>query len=193
MKTISTIFLFSLIFAGSATAQHANIGIKGGLNAFEIVNSNNSKVDTNLGFHAGLIGHFHASDQFALQPEIYYSVQGGQFNLAGSEVKLNLNYLNVPILLQYMFDNGFRLQAGPQAGFLISANSRVNNTETDVKNNYEDIDLGLVAGLSYVNPETDFGIDFRYNHGMSNINKTGTIDAYNRGFQVGLFYLFNHN
>ncbi|MFN2396877.1 MAG: hypothetical protein ABR597_14450, partial [Bacteroidales bacterium] len=66
-------------------------------------------------------------------------------------------------------------------------------TTVNVKDNYETIDFGIGVGMSYVNPATDFGYDIRYNHGLTNINKTGTSTNYNRGFQVGVFYLINHN
>jgi hypothetical protein len=54
------------------------------------------------------------------------------------------------------------------------------------------IDLGVGIGLSYVVPSTGFGFDVRYNHGLSNINKTDAIKSYNRGAQFGLFYIFGH-
>jgi Outer membrane protein beta-barrel domain len=188
---ISTLFAVLLI-SSTAIAQHTNIGIKGGLNAYSLNADNGANFDTKVSFHVGLIGHIHLSTQFALQPELVYSVQGTQYTVAGENVKLNLNYVNVPLLLQYMFDNGFRLQAGPQLGILASAKSEVNNTNADVKDDFENIDLGLSVGASYVNPKSNFGIDIRYNHGLSNINKSGTTDYFNRGLQAGVFYLFKH-
>jgi hypothetical protein len=92
-----------------------------------------------------------------------------------------------------MFDNGFRIQAGPQLGLLISAKSKNNNDITDIKDNYKPIDLGLSVGASYVVPSTGFGIDARYNFGLSNINKNGTVNSTNRGVQFGVFYIFGHN
>lgn len=192
MKLIITTVLSVFLLAGTATAQHTNIGIKGGLNAYTIKNDNNSNVDTKVSFHLGLIGHIHISNQFALQPELVYSVQGAQYTVAGTDVKLNLNYVNVPLLFQYMFDNGFRLQAGPQLGILASAKSKVNDNDTDVKDDFEPIDLGLAIGASYVNPSSNFGVDIRYNAGLSNINKNGNVDSFNRGLQAGVFYLFKH-
>ena len=190
MKTILlTLFAFLLI-SGAAMAQMPNIGIKGGVNAYTIKGDNNPNFDNKLGFHLGLLGHIHLSDQFALQPELVYSVQGAQFSVAGEDVKLNLNYVNVPVLFQYMFDNGFRLQAGPQLGILASAKTDLN--DTNLKDDFENIDLGLGLGASYVNPETNFGIDLRYNLGLSNINKNGNTNYYNRGIQAGIFYLFKH-
>lgn len=91
-----------------------------------------------------------------------------------------------------MFDNGFRLQAGPQIGFLTSAKSEVNNNDTDVKDSFEKIDVGLTLGVSYVNPISNFGVDVRYSAGLSNINKSTNVETFNRGFQVGVFYLFKH-
>ncbi len=192
MKLITTTVLFVFLMAGVATAQHANIGIKGGLNAYTVSNDNNSDNDFKLGFNLGLLGHFHITDQFALQPEIVFSTQGAKFTEAGTDFNLNLNYINIPVLLQYMFDNGFRLQAGPQVGILASANLEANNNSLDVSEDFESLDLGLSVGFSYVNPESNFGYDLRYNHGLSNINASNNVNAYNRGIQLGVFYLFNH-
>ncbi len=180
MKLITTTVLSCLLFIGVTSAQHINIGVKGGLNAYTITNGFVLDNDLKLGMHLGLIGHVHLVDPIALQPEIVFSMQGSE--------NIDLNYINVPLIFQYMYDNGFRIQAGPQIGVLVSAK----NQDTDVKDNYESIDLALGVGLSYVNPATDFGVDVRYNHGLSNINKSDASKVYNRGFQVGVFYLFNH-
>lgn len=187
------ILIFALVFSmGSSYAQHANIGIKAGLNVYNVVNENQDRLDPKAGLHLGFLGHIHITDQFAIQPELVFSMQGAKYSPAGVDTDLNLNYINVPVMFQYMFDNGFRLQAGPQAGFLISAKAKVGNNETNVKGSYNEIDLGLGIGVGYINPSTDFGFDFRYNHGLTQINDGGTVDSYNRGFQLGVFYLFNH-
>jgi hypothetical protein len=192
MKFFLSAITILLLNFGTSNAQHTNIGIKGGLNVYNIVNENKAKLDAKPSFHLGLLAHIHLADQFAIQPELVFSVQGATYEPAGIKTNLNLNYLNIPIMFQYMFDNGFRLQAGPQAGFLLSAKAKVGNTETDVKNGYENLDLGMGIGVGYINPSTDFGIDFRYNHGLTQINSAGPVDSFNRGFQLGVFYLFNH-
>lgn len=183
----------ALAMSTPAFAQHVNVGIKGGLNVYNVSNDENDNADPRIGLHAGLLGHIHLSDQFALQPELVYSAQGSQFTVGGSDFKLNLHYVNVPLLLQYMFDNGFRIEAGPQLGLLIAANSSVGNLETDVKDDFENTDIGIGMGLSYVNPSTGFGVGARYNHGLTNINANGAVSSYNRGFQLGVFYLFKHS
>jgi len=192
MKQIITTVFFLFLFVGVATAQHFNIGVKGGINAYTTAQENISKVEPKLGLHLGLMGHAHLSRQFALQPELVFSMQGSRYTASGNDVNLSLNYINIPLLLQYMYDNGFRLQAGPQIGILASAKAKTNNTTVDVKDDLQTLDIGLGVGMSYVNPATDFGFDVRYNHGLSNINKNKTSGNYNRGFQVGVFYLINH-
>lgn len=192
MKFFLVGIIASLMISTTAYSQHINLGIKAGLNGYNIVNDNNLEADSKIGFHVGLIGHGHLSDKWAVQPELVFSVQGSRYNFNGNDAHLNLNYINVPVLLQYMFDNGFRLQAGPQVGVLISAKTDIDNSETDVKNGYETIDLGLSVGASYINPSSNFGFDARYNYGLNNINSNSTYNSHNRGYQVGIFYLFKH-
>lgn len=184
--------LAAIMIMGTATAQHNNFGIKGGLNVYSIYSDNNAPTDSKVGFHLGLISHIHLANQFALQPELIFSTQGAQSTNNGITTKLNLNYVNVPLLFQYMYDNGFRLQAGPQLGFLVNAKSETNNTSTDVKNNLKGFEVAFGIGASYVHPPTGFGVDARYNFGLNNINDSSSVNSYNRGLQVGVFYLFKH-
>jgi hypothetical protein len=176
---------------GNSPAGHVNIGIKGGVNVYNINNDDNTKYGQRTGYNFGLLGHIHFNSQFAVQPEIVFSTQGATID--NGNTKYNLDYINVPVLFQYMFDNGFRLQAGPQVGFLISAKSKSNNDITDFKNDFNPIDFGVSIGASYVVPSTGFGIDARYNLGLSNINKNSSVNSTNRGIQLGVFYIFGHN
>lgn len=187
---IAVITAAIMVTATTVKAQHSNIGIKGGLNLYNLANENSNTGESIVGFHLGLISHVHLSDEFALQPEIVLSTQGSEFD---SKRNLNLSYINVPLLLQYMFDNGFRLQAGPQIGFLVDAKTEVANTDFDHQDDFETIEVGAGFGIGYVNPNSNFGIDARYNLGLSDINKNSPVVSYNRGYQLGVFYLFNHN
>lgn len=187
------LFLIVMLFSTSIWAQHVNLGVKGGLNLYTIHNDNGSKYDTKASLHIGLLAHIHLEKQLAVQPELLFSAQGAKYKTESSEVNLKLNYLNIPVLLQYMFDNGFRLEAGPQVGFLISAKSEAGSVSVDIKNSIKPVDLGLAFGLSYIKPTTGLGIDLRYNLGLSNINENGTVKSMNRGFQIGILYQFSHH
>jgi hypothetical protein len=197
MKFLIGLFT-AILITGIASAQHGNspsghvnLGIKAGANVYNIHNDDNTKYGQRTGYNFGLLGHIHFNSQFAVQPEIVFSTQGATID--NGNTKYNLDYINVPVLFQYMFDNGFRLQAGPQVGFLISAKSKSNNNITDFKNDFNPIDFGVSIGASYVVPSTGFGIDARYNFGLSNINKNSSVNSTNRGIQLGLFYIFGHN
>lgn len=182
--SIITIMVFA---AGTVTAQHTNFGVKGGLNSYNINTDNGSSFDSKIGLHVGLLGHIHLKDQYAFQPELVYSMQGAK----SGNTDFKLDYINVPLLVQYMFDNGFRIQAGPQLGLLVNANAE-NGSSTDISDDFKSIDLGLSVGASYVHPPTGFGIDARYNLGLSDISENSNIKSTNQGVQVGLFYLFGH-
>lgn len=173
---------------GTANAQNINIGTKIGLNSYSINNESGSEFDSKIGLHAGLFGHIHLNRQLGFQPEIVYSMQGAK---SGS-TNMNLDYINVPLLLQYMFDNGFRIQAGPQLGFLVRAKADENNTTLDIKDEFNTIDAGLSLGASYIHTPSSFGIDARYNLGISDISENSTIQSNSRGLQIGIFYLFDH-
>lgn len=198
MKLLFTL-LTAIMITGVAVAQHGNtqagkvsIGLKGGLNVYNIHNDNDVKYDTKIGYHFGLLGHIHINLNFGIQPEIVYSTQGAKRTFENVTTSYNLDYINVPVLFQYMFDNGLRLQAGPQVEFLINAKAKNDIATTDIKDDLKSIDLALSVGASYVFPPTGFGVDARYNLGLSDINETGDVKSTNRGFQVGLFYIFSH-
>jgi hypothetical protein len=193
MKIYLTLAFAGILMTGAATAQHVNIGLKAGANFYNVNNDPGPEYDGKTGFHAGLLGHIHLAPQLALQPEIVYSSQGAKYrNGSGVEEKYDLDYINVPVLLQYMFDNGFRLQAGPQVGFLLSAKTEAAGVEIDFKDETKTVDFGIGAGAGYVHVPSGFGVDVRYNLGLSNINEDDVVKSYNRGFQVGVFYLFKH-
>jgi Outer membrane protein beta-barrel domain len=192
MKKYVTVAMAAILISVTANAQHVNIGVKAGLNVYNIHDDNPSEYNPKNGFNAGLIGHIHLAKQLALQPEIVYSGQGAKYTTSNVETTIKMDYINVPVLLQYMFDNGFRLQAGPQVGFLVNAKSETNNVTTDFKSNLKSVDFSLGMGAGYVFVPTGFGVDARYNLGLSDISTSSLVKSTNRGFQIGVFYLFDH-
>lgn len=200
MKKVNLLgFALGLLLAGQVQAQGVHLGLKAGVNAFNTVvadrNSGNKVWNTGYkpGFHVGGLAHIHLSPRWAVQPELVYSGQGGMQKDGGVETKWNLNYLNVPILAQYMFGDGFRIQAGPQLGFLTSAKMLRENNVINITNNYNTIDAGLTAGLSYIG-YNGLGVDARWVFGLTDINKgAGANYTRNNGAQVGIFYLLGYH
>jgi len=62
----------------------------------------------------------------------------------------------------------------------------------EIKVDWNVIDFAISAGLSYVHPPTGFGIDARYNLGLANLNKEGSVNSTNSVAQIGVFYLLGH-
>lgn len=192
MKKITLAFM-ALSICTTLLAQPPKFGIKGGINLANL-KSDEGKFNNRLGFNAGLISHIHISPEWAVQPEVVYSSQGAKYTLDnGEEHDLHLNYVNVPVVVQYMFNNGFRLQTGPQVGFLVNTKDKYAGQETEffTSSDFKDIDASWTFGLGYLS-ETGFGIDGRYNLGLTNINDFGTANLKNNVFQVGLFYMFDN-
>lgn len=186
MKRIIFLAVMVLLISG-AYAQHVEYGIKGGVN-FSNINDDaaDNNADGKTGFHLGGLAHIHVTRAFAIQPEIVYSTQGAKYGNA----KLKLNYINVPVLAQYMFANGFRLQTGPQLGILTTSEWENGDTETDV-DNLSNADFSWSFGAGYIG-RNGLGIDARYNLGLTDVSKSNTTDLQNRVWQIGLFYQFSH-
>lgn len=191
-KIYSVLAIGAIMISGNSIAQHVNFGVKGGLNLYKISNDDNSKYETKAGIHLGVLGHIHLDKSIAVQPELVYSSQGAKYTAGGTDYILKLGYINVPVMLQYMFNNGFRLEAGPQVGFLISAKSEADNKTVDVKSGYKSVDFAVGLGVGYIKPSTGLGAGLRYNAGLSNINDDNSVKTTNSGFQLSLFYQFKH-
>lgn len=187
MKKIS-ILIASLFLLFNANAQKAHIGVKGGVNISSLHYSNNTTSDSKVGLNLGMLAHIHASTRWAVQPELLYSLEGSSYKLIPEgTAHTNLNYLNIPVLLQYMFDNGFRLEGGPQLGFLLSAKTKSGNV-TVTSTSFQSTAVSIPLGVGYL-ASSGLGLDARYVFGLSNINanKNGpTIQS--NVFQLGIFY-----
>ncbi|HET7896815.1 MAG TPA: porin family protein, partial [Flavisolibacter sp.] len=125
-----------------AAQTDPKFGIKGGLNLSTLNYANGTNTDWRSGFHLGFLSHVHITPAFSLQPEIYYSSQGTkQPYTDGNTLNLDLRYINLPVLAQYNFHNGLRLQGGPQVGFLVGVSDEVKGVE---QNAYSTADFNTV-------------------------------------------------
>ncbi|MEO5564257.1 MAG: porin family protein [Chitinophagaceae bacterium] len=177
-----------LLLVTTLFAQHSNVhfGIKAGAN-FASMKNGEINTDSKAGLNVGGLAHIHLSKTFAIQPEVVFSMQGGTHENGD---KNKFNYLNVPVLAQYMFGEGFRVQTGPQLGLLLSAKNEINGVEVDIDDLLKKSDFGWAFGASYITKQ-GIGIDGRYNLGITSISKND-FELKNRVWQVGLFYQFKH-
>jgi hypothetical protein len=191
-KTLLLTITGILFFVIKSESQSTEFGLRGGLNLSDIHATETNSLNTRASVFIGGLAHIHLSKTFAIQPELDYSCQGATQNTDGGDVTWRLNYVNVPVLLQYMFDNGFRIQTGPQLGLLASAKRKAGGNINDIGNNFTTGDFSWSLGAGYLT-QSGLGFDVRYNLGINNINNTGSADKMqNRVFQAGLFYQFKH-
>ncbi len=189
-----------LAFATTTYAQKpdARFGLKTGLNVSSL--TNDVYAGTRTGFHLGAVTEVFISNKFSIQPELMYSAQGSTAGL--NSVVLKLNYLNIPVMAKYYITNGFSIQAGPQFGLNVKSEMEINNngrkTIADLQNIIQTVDFGLNFGLGY---QLQAGVffDARYNFGLTNVNKNGSINgtdvkfssnSKNEVFQLSVGYKF---
>jgi hypothetical protein len=195
MKKIS-LFVTALAISQFMFAQGVQFGIKGGVNIASLNDEDrvpDAQVKSRLGFHVGGLAHIHLSDKWALQPEVTYSKEGADYDFPSYTGKTDLNYINVPVLVQYMMGSGFRLETGPQIGFLTSAKYENASNSESIKDDVSKTNFSWGLGLGYIT-KSGFGVDARFNLGLSNLYKDGVYpgqEAKSRVGQIGVFYQFN--
>lgn len=186
MKKIVSITVITVLTIVSINAQDVKFGAKAGLNLAFITGDDSEDLDPNTDFHLGVMAEFKISDKFSLQPELVYSGQGADTNIA-SEGSISLNYLNLPLIGKYYVTERLSLEAGPQIGVLLSTKGGT----VDYKELLKPIDYGVNFGVGY---KLDNGLNFtaRYNLGLSNINDVdGFSDKNSNGvFQLSVGYFF---
>lgn len=190
MKKIILSTLLVLAF-GFTYAQKAQFGIKGGLNSSNF-SGDTEGVDfkSRIGFNVGAFAAIELSEKITLQPEILFSTQGAEAQNGEAEyngdfytgdVKFNLSYINIPVMFKYYVADKFNLEAGPQIGFLTSAETSTKldgfsqTVDQDAKDYFESVDFGFNVGAGYdFTKNVSAGI--RYNIGLSNVFKTESGD-----------------
>lgn len=174
------ILLFVIMMASfTAGAQEKvfRFGPKAGLNVSDI--SGSIDVATRLGFHAGMQFNIRLNNHWRLQPEMYFSMQGGRMpdNVIDKQSE-KYNYLAFPVLVQYRFTKRFFVEAGPQAGILVNGRMRT-YTHTDgstYDSRHENtFDFLIAAGAGYQFNER-FGINVRYNQGITGIRRSANAE-----------------
>lgn len=182
-KTILTFVLAVAAFCSFAQAQFS-VGLKGGLNFANLdVSDVEATYKNRTGYHLGAFTLIKFAN-FGIQPEIIFSEQGSKVkDPTLGDFESNFSYVNVPIILKLYTVAGINLQAGPQFGFLTSAEVDGNNFKDQLKNS--DTSLALGAGW-----DLPFGltIDARYNLGLKNVSDQSAYDIKNQVWQVSLGY-----
>lgn len=196
MKKFS-LLLMGMVVAQLLLAQHVQFGLKGGLNVSSANDEDlvqDEKVTPVIGYHLGGLAHIHLSPNWALQPEVVYSKEGARVEHPNYNATTELKYLNIPVLAQYMTENGFRIETGPQVGLLLDHKYETPEGIEGEKHDASKANVSWAFGLGYLT-RSGLGIDARFNLGLTNQYKEGLYggaEARGRVGQLGLFYQFGN-
>lgn len=168
MKKIACLLLLFVAFQVNAQVFHFIPKI--GLN---FANMTNMEGSMKPGLNIGVAGEVMMTDNFAIEPGVFYSMQGTKGDVGSSTVKYKNDYLNIPILFKGYVYEGFNLFAGPQLGFKVSSKLKASESGTSVSTDvasdwFKTFDFSIAIGAGYQSP---MGLIFSlsYNIGLTNV------------------------
>lgn len=168
-----SLLLLLLFVAFQVSAQEFHFIPKIGLNMANITNSDGSMKP---GLNIGVAGEVMMTERFAIEPGVFYSMQGTKDKESGTTMKIKNDYLNIPVLFKGYVYEGFNLFAGPQLGFKVSSKIKASQSGTSVSTSegsdlFKTVDFSIVLGAGYQSP-MGFLVFLNYNIGLTNtINK----------------------
>jgi len=189
MKIKLSAILVTLLLANAAMAQFT-LGVKAGANIFK-VDGQSFKDQFDYGYHLGGFANFGIGGRFSLQPEVlfnqYQTKRDTSFsniyqNVFSNSTNVKLNYLSIPLLLNYKLGSLISLQAGPMFSILMDQNkSLLQNGEDAFKKG----DFSMLGGAQLSLGKIK--LNGRYVVGLNNINDIDNQDKWkNQGWQLSL-------
>jgi hypothetical protein len=165
-----------LFFAAAAQAQ-VNLGVKGGTTISKI-DGKSFKDEFRYGYHLGGFVELGFGGKLSLQPEVLFNQYQTRVDTAFRAVYQNvslvkLNYLSIPVILNYKLGNAISLQAGPQFGVLMNKD---NNVFENSKQAFQDGDFSLLGGVQL--NVSKFLVSGRYVVGLNNLNEIDNRDQW---------------
>jgi hypothetical protein len=181
--------LLCICFPIAVFSQDIRFGAKGGLNLSDVVLNNVVNPDleaeyrTKLGPHAGFFLRVEFDELWSFAPELLYSQKG----VIAVDTKIHLNYVTIPLLVKYAVSDNFRVEGGPEIGYLFLAKSRYGKVNDVCSNS---LDIAANVGIEYLISEKLF-LGVRLGAGFSNLvddNSGSGIKYQNRVLQFSIGY-----
>ena len=182
-------------------------------NAPDLNLGDNVKLDKTAvgGVLIGAEFEYQLTDMFSLAAGVNYSMQGSAWEDENihyeglkyeiKDTKMELGYINVPVVANAYLFRGFAVKTGVQFGFLTSAKMKSSISTTsgsltksvdydeDFKDQCKKFDVSIPVGVSY-QFKVPIVIDARYNIGLTNVNKDSDESVKNQVFQITVGYKF---
>lgn len=191
MKAKFYVLVAGILLAQAAFAQFT-VGIKGGTNITK-VEGKAFRDEFKYGYHLGGFAEIGLGGRLGIQPEVLFNQYQTRVDSSFKNVYQNatdfsnykdvkLNYLTIPILLNYKLGNILSLQAGPQFGILISQDK---NLLENGKEAFKSGDFSLTGGAQ-INI-SKLRLTGRYFVGLNNISDVSDQNKWNnQGYQLSL-------
>jgi hypothetical protein len=166
-----------------------------GMNLSSMTDYNKMK----FGYNFGMEMEYQITDIFSLSAALMYSDQGAKDDETGTDEILDIDFVNVPIMLNCYVVPGLALKAGVQPAFRTKTTVKYDGMKMDVdwllKQYGTDTEmskfmLSVPVGLSY--EYNHFVLDARYNIGVTDLFK-GEGTMRNNVIQLTLGYKFEAN
>lgn len=162
------------------------------------------KPSNTTGFFAGGYASLPLSGNISLEPGVYYSqkgyeidgsigLKGAEFLGAGAKAKLQLQYIDLPVLLKANF-GGLQLFAGPQISYLAHADLRTTagvlginlwNKTIDATSQFNPWDVAVTAGIGY-QLMNGVNLTASYDYGLSKMDANKNVKSYNNALKLGV-------
>lgn len=179
MKLKSLAFCTLALIA--TTAMYAqklpiNIGVQAGVNLGN-VHGLSLKGTTKAGYVVGAYVDLNVAKKIAIEPALIFNATGGTTSTTSTSsipnLKFNLHYLSIPILIDYKIIPFVHIKVGPQFSTLLnSKESIVSNGIKSFKSGNFSIIAGAEARL------LKFRVGIQYIGGLTNINNLDNNDSY---------------
>jgi len=201
MKTLQLTVLF-LTVSLSISAQETksqnkqfSAGIYSGLsfNKTKLPDSFSNRPKLSTGYLIGVYTNIRISEKFSLKPNIHFIQKGSSFD----SVRLNLNYLELPVLFSYSITKTIDIEIGPSLGYKISATSVKDGKKDEIHGVYDNIDYGMNLGVAF-RLYKKFSLFGQYYYGIRSIhtasfivpntNSPVELKIYNRNLLLGIRY-----
>ena len=187
----------------------ANSGFRGDAvgNLNDLMDFADGMITTNnrTGFFAGTYATVPLGGAISFEPGLYYTEKGyelkGELTLKGLEflganakAQLKQQYIDIPLLLKANLGDGFQVFAGPQISYLAKSDLKTTagllgfnllNKTMDATDQFNRWDAAVTGGLGY-SFKNGMNISASYDYGLSKLDKNQNLNAYSRGFKVGI-------
>jgi Outer membrane protein beta-barrel domain len=154
MKTTALLVIATLFLTVAGISQ-TGFGLRAGVN-FQNLNGKDDEGDKlnndlKVGFHAGVTADVAVAPEFYIQPGLLFSTKGAK--IEGSDAKINLSYVEVPINFLYkpvLGTGRMLLGFGPYVGFAVGGKVKSDNGDADIEFENEITPTQAVSGTPYV-------------------------------------------